>query len=153
MTETSENYATVYKQVVQLRSDFQLEVAKAKQELGLGGSDFSCRVDLYSLSRVIDLILQYLLVHRFQNSERIRSDPILDAGDGLEETKSDSMQPLHLQVPACNADSVENLVNLQDASKVAHKNVATSSKGLVGVESEQTFLQMPCSELLSETLH
>jgi len=46
-----------------LKSDFKVEVGRAREELGLSNPDMSKKVTLYSLSRLIEMILQYLMVN------------------------------------------------------------------------------------------
>mmetsp|Transcript_36224 Transcript_36224/g.55631 ORF Transcript_36224/g.55631 Transcript_36224/m.55631 type:complete len:133 (+) Transcript_36224:2373-2771(+) len=45
-----------------LKSDFKVEVGRAREELGLSNPDMSKKVSLYSLSRLVEMILQYLMI-------------------------------------------------------------------------------------------
>jgi len=68
--ETNQTHSQTYRQVVQLRTDFKLQVDKVKEELGYSGDQLPSKLNLYSLSRVIELILQYIMTHRLVDSKQ-----------------------------------------------------------------------------------
>lgn len=45
------------KQVMNLKSDFKLEVENCREELGLSNQNLSPKINLYSLSRVVEMLL------------------------------------------------------------------------------------------------
>lgn len=68
--ETNRTHTQTYRQVVQLRTDFKLQVDKVKEELGYSGDQLPSKLNLYSLSRVIELILQYIMTHRLVDAKQ-----------------------------------------------------------------------------------
>lgn len=74
--ESTEKLEGARMQVVMLRSDFQLEVKRAREELGLTVKDLPPKINMYSLSRIVEKILQHLMVHQMYSSANQDIDPL-----------------------------------------------------------------------------
>lgn len=59
-----------------LKSDFKLEVENCREELGLSNQNLSPKINIYSLSRVVEMILQHLMIKNLytSNSENLTID-------------------------------------------------------------------------------
>ena len=53
-----------------LKSDFKIQVDMCREELGLSNPSLSPKINLYSLSRIVELLLQHLMINLlYQNGE------------------------------------------------------------------------------------
>ena len=76
--ESAEKLEGARMQVIMLRSDFQLEVKRAREELGLTVQDLPPKINMYSLSRIVEKILQHLMVHQMYSNANQDIDPLFD---------------------------------------------------------------------------
>lgn len=51
-------------QQLKLSSDIQLGIKSIRSELGLNNKDMPSRVSLYTLNKVMDMVLQYLMINQ-----------------------------------------------------------------------------------------
>ena len=53
-----------------LKSDFKIQVDGCREELGLSNPSLSPKINLYSLSRIVELMLEHLMINNlyFRNS-------------------------------------------------------------------------------------
>ena len=76
--ESAEKLEGARMQVIMLRSDFQLEVKRAREELGLTVQDLPPKINMYSLSRIVEKILQHLMVHQMYSNANQDIDPLFN---------------------------------------------------------------------------
>lgn len=54
-----------------LKGDVKLQIEESREELGINNPNITSRVNLYSLNRVLEMMLQYLMIHSvYQNTTK-----------------------------------------------------------------------------------
>ena len=72
--ETDEKIAKVNKYIASLKADIQVEMNQAKKELGIGDPRMSSKTTLYSISRVVEMILEHLMIKTIYVEQQGHSD-------------------------------------------------------------------------------
>ena len=57
------------KQTFQLKTDVRIQIDRAREDLGLNNPNISSKINLYSVDRVVEMILSYLMMHSLYQVE------------------------------------------------------------------------------------